>query len=102
MDGMIVVSAVGAGSGTIALTGVSGASFAQNAQVLITIGNGGGSLVVHTDAAGNFDLPYLAMGHSGLGPRTIDAIVVGTSLKATGTLLVVAGTFQPPDFNGRN
>jgi hypothetical protein len=83
------------------VTTFSGTNFPPNATVLITVDHGGGTLRARTDAAGAFDAAYLVLTHSPLFDRKVTAIVVGTTLRAEGALLVVNGSVQPPDFGTR-
>jgi WD40 repeat protein len=82
------------------VTSVSGTNFAQNAEVLLTIGDMD-QVLAQTDAAGSFDQTVLVLPHSPLTSRTVDATVATTTLKVSTTFLVVAGTFQAPDFSTR-
>jgi hypothetical protein len=82
------------------VTNISGTNFAQNAEVLLTIGDQE-PVKARTDAAGNFDQAVLVLPHSPLTSRPVDATVATTTLKVTTTFLVVAGSFQAPDFSSR-
>src|SRR5262249_41633200 len=79
---------------------VTGQGFPPNHAVTLTL-TGFRPLTAHTAADGSFTQPLVVFLHTTQGSRTVEATVPGTTLKATATVLVVVGTFQPPDFATR-
>jgi hypothetical protein len=79
---------------------VTGQGFPPNHAVILTISDFG-TLTVQTAADGSFTQSLVVFLHTTQGSRTVAATVPGTTVQATTTVLVVAGTFQPPDFASR-
>jgi hypothetical protein len=80
---------------------LTGQGFPPNHAVSLTISDFGALPPVQTAADGSFSQSLVVFLHTTQGSRTVEATVPGTTLKATATVLVVPGTFQPPDFVSR-
>jgi hypothetical protein len=83
------------------VTSITGVGFAPNHPVVLTIDGLPGTLTATTLADGTFSIPFIVFPHSTTGTHTVTATVPGTTLKATGPVLITLGSGQPPGFEIR-
>jgi Tol biopolymer transport system component len=82
------------------VTAITGRGFPPNHRITITAANTLRTTAA-TDRAGNFSAPLLVFPQTSAGNWPITATVDGTAIRATTTMLVVPGSYQPPDFTSR-
>jgi hypothetical protein len=58
-------------------------------------------VTVRTSGTGTFSAPLVVFDHALVGTAPVVVTSPGTMLRAEAPLLIVLGTFQPPDFTGR-
>jgi hypothetical protein len=85
------------------VTTVTGTGWPADHSVTLAVAPlpGHDRLTVVTAADGTFSAPLVIFAHTLVGDWPITGTASGTSLTATTSLLVVLGTYQPPDFTTR-
>lgn len=83
------------------VTTVTGQGFPASHSVLVEVLGLPGSSTVTTASNGTFSAALVIFLHSTVGNHVVRVTAPGTPVSVTAPLLVVTGTFQPPDFIGR-
>jgi hypothetical protein len=85
------------------VTMVTGSNFPPGRTVTVTLATPGSRILgtATAGADGRFATPLLVFPQTSAGSWPMVAIVDGTAIQAQGNVLVVPGSFQPPDFTSR-
>jgi Tol biopolymer transport system component len=85
------------------VTQISGQNFPSRRSVTITVTTPGSRLrtTTVTGPDGRFTAPVVVFPQTSAGTWPVVASVDGTTIRAKGTVLVVPGSYQPPDFTSR-
>ncbi|HEY0808272.1 MAG TPA: choice-of-anchor D domain-containing protein, partial [Pseudonocardiaceae bacterium] len=83
---------------------VTGQGFPTNYPVTVTTPSlpGSATVTVNTTGAGTFSVGLPLFQHAEVGTWQVRATAVATTVSAAAPLLVVLGTYQPPDFTVRH